>query len=94
MSRFLAVPGWEKVALSYVVVFVPIFFAGVIFATLFRDSSQPDIDFGSNIAGAVLGGVSESLALMVGFNHLLAVAVVCYMLSALPNRSLMGVTKA
>ena len=34
-------------------------------------SAQPDVDFGSNIAGIILGGLSENLSLVVGFNHLL-----------------------
>ena len=64
------------------VVFVPIFFAGVIFAAAFRDSRQPDVDFGSNIGGVILGGLSENLSLVVGFNHLLYLAIVYYLLSA------------
>jgi SAM-dependent methyltransferase len=94
MSKFLGLPGWEKVVVSCTVVFVPIFFAGIVFGTLFRDSSQPDVDFGSNIAGAVLGGLCESLALVVGFNYLLVIAVVCYLLSAVPNRSPSALTIA
>jgi SAM-dependent methyltransferase len=82
MSSFLALPGWQKIALSCTVVFVPVFFAGIVFGTLFRDSSQPDIDFGSNIAGAILGGLCESLSLVIGFNYLLIIAVACYLLSA------------
>jgi SAM-dependent methyltransferase len=87
MSRFLALPGWKEVAVSCLVVFAPIFFAGIVFGTLFRDSAQPDIDFGSNIAGAILGGLAESLSLVVGFNYVLALAVVFYLLSASSNRS-------
>jgi len=94
MSKFLALPGWEEVAASCVVVFVPIFFAGIVFGTLFRDSSQPDIDFGSNIAGAILGGLSESLSLVVGFNYLLAIAVAFYLLSAVSHRSAAALAKA
>jgi hypothetical protein len=86
MSKYLALPGWEKVAVSCAVIFIPIFFAGVIFATLFRDSSQPDIDFGSNIAGAIVGGLSESLSLMIGFNLVLIVALIFYLLSAVLRR--------
>ena len=63
------------------VVFVPVFFAGVIFATTFRDSRQPDVDFGSNIAGIILGGLSEQLSLVLGFSHLLLVALAYYLLS-------------
>jgi len=82
MSRFLALPGIEKVVVSCLTTFIPIFFAGVIFGTLFRASTQPDVDYGSNIAGAVLGGLAESLSLLVGFNYLLAIALAFYLLSA------------
>jgi UDP-glucose 4-epimerase len=34
-----------------------------IFATLFAKSREPDVDFGSNVAGIVLGGLSEQLPL-------------------------------
>jgi Spermine/spermidine synthase domain len=91
MSKFLALPGWGKVAVSCAVIFVPIFFAGIIFATSFRDSSQPDVDFGSNIAGAILGGLAENLSLVVGFNYLLVIALVFYLLSALLRRSVVPV---
>lgn len=86
MSKFLALPGWGKVAVSCAVIFVPIFFAGIIFGTSFRDSRQPDVDFGSNIAGAILGGLAENLSLMVGFNYLLIIALAFYLLSAVLRR--------
>ena len=60
---------------------LPVFFAGVIFATAFRSSTQPDVDFGSNIGGIILGGLSEYLSLVVGFNHLLWIAIGYYALS-------------
>ena len=82
MDRFLALPGISKVIASCAVVYVPVFFAGVIFATAFRSSRQPDVDFGSNIAGIVVGGLSEYLSLIIGFNHLLWVAIGFYALSA------------
>jgi hypothetical protein len=63
------------------VVFIPVFFAGVIFATAFRDSKNPDIDFGSNVAGIILGGLSEQLSLIIGFKFLLLVALGYYALS-------------
>jgi SAM-dependent methyltransferase len=86
MGAFLALPPTARVVVSCVVIFVPIFFAGVIFATAFRDSTQPDIDLGSNIGGVVLGGLSEYLSLVVGFNGLLLVACLYYLLSALLAR--------
>jgi SAM-dependent methyltransferase len=83
MTSFLALPGAIKVVLSCLVVFVPVFFAGLVFAASFRDSHQPDLDFGSNIGGAILGGLSENLSLVVGFNNLLILAMAYYVLSAL-----------
>jgi len=82
MNAFLSLPGVARVVASCAVVFVPIFFAGVIFAAAFRDSLQPDIDFGSNIAGVILGGLCENLSLVLGFNHLILVAVAFYVLSS------------
>jgi hypothetical protein len=90
MNRFLALPGLEKVAASCAVIFVPIFFAGIIFGASFRHSNQPDVDFGSNIAGAILGGLSENLSLMVGFNNLLIIALCFYVLSAVLRRRVLS----
>jgi SAM-dependent methyltransferase len=61
----------------------PVFFAGVIFARCFAGAADPDQAFGSNIAGAVVGGLAESFSMLLGFRHLLLVAVLFYLLSAL-----------
>ncbi|WP_165251501.1 spermine/spermidine synthase domain-containing protein [Paludisphaera soli] len=82
MATFLALPVATRTIASCLVVFLPVFFAGVIFATAFRDSQRPDIDFGSNVAGVILGGLSENLSLVLGFDRLLLVAVAYYLLSA------------
>jgi len=81
MNVFLSLPPVARIAASCLVVFVPVFFAGVIFACAFRESRQPDIDFGSNVAGIILGGLSEHLSLVLGFNYLLLVAAGYYVLS-------------
>jgi hypothetical protein len=60
----------------------PMFFAGVIFARTFRDSADPDMAFGSNIAGSVLGGLSESFSMLLGFRYMLLLAIAFYLLSA------------
>jgi SAM-dependent methyltransferase len=60
----------------------PMFFAGVIFAGSFRDATNPDLAFGSNIAGSVLGGLAESFSMLLGFQHLLLLAMLFYLLSA------------
>jgi SAM-dependent methyltransferase len=59
----------------------PMFFAGVIFAGSFRDAQNPDLAFGSNIAGSVLGGLVESFSMLLGFQHVLLLAMLFYLLS-------------
>ena len=81
MDKFLALAGIARIIVSCCVIFIPIFFAGVIFAASFRDSTQPDVDMGGNIAGVILGGLSENLSMIVGFNYLLGLAIVFYLLS-------------
>jgi hypothetical protein len=83
MEYFLSLPEASRVIASCAIIFVPIFFAGVIFAAAFRDSRQPDVDFGSNVGGVILGGLSEYFSLILGFKNLLFIAVAFYILSAI-----------
>lgn len=82
MEVFLAGNLAWKYGGSCLLVFAPIFFAGVIFARSFRDSKHPERDFGANIAGAVTGGLAEYTSMLLGFQHLLLVAICFYALSA------------
>ncbi len=86
MSSFLHLPGPLPALAACGVVFVPVFFAGVIFAGTLRDSPRPDAALGSNVAGVILGGLAENLSLMIGFNHLLLVALAFYALSSVFGR--------
>lgn len=81
MTSFLSLPGIARTLVSCLVVFVPVVFAGVIFAAAFSHSSEPDVDLGSNIAGVIVGGLSEQLSLVFGFNLLLVVAIAYYLLA-------------
>jgi hypothetical protein len=92
MDSYLGLSGASRVVLACTLVFAPVFFAGIIFALAFRDSQRPDIDLGSNIIGIILGGLSENLSLATGFNSLLLIAILYYVLSAvlLPRTSRLG----
>ena len=81
LNTFLALDVKSRTIVSCCVVFIPVFFAGVIFASVFSRSKRPDVDFGSNVFGIILGGLSEQLSLMVGFNYLVLVAIAYYVLS-------------
>lgn len=91
MNTFLNLPGAARVVISCSVVFVPVFFAGIIFGTAFRDSSAPDIALGSNVGGAILGGLSENLSLLIGFNNLCVLALLFYAMSAVCLRRKPGI---
>jgi spermidine synthase len=59
----------------------PMLFAGIIFARSFRDEPHPEHAFGSNIAGSMIGGLAEQFSTLLGFQHLLVLALCFYLLS-------------
>jgi hypothetical protein len=90
-SAFLGYNPTVQIIGACALVFAPIAFAGVIFATSFRRTTQPDRVFGANVAGALVGGLAENTSVVLGFQLLLCVAVGFYLLSAVfANRELSG----
>lgn len=81
-SAFLGMSPAVQVVGACALVFAPIAFAGVIFATSFKRTAQPDRVFGANVAGALVGGLAENSSVVLGFQLLLCVAVGFYLLSA------------
>ena len=75
LDFFLGWPRPAQVAGSCLLVFLPILFAGVIFARSFQQVPWPDRAFGYNIAGAMVGGLAESFSLLLGFRYLMLVAL-------------------
>ncbi len=82
LNAFLSGGVLLRYVLPCVLALGPMVFAGAIFAKTFRDSPDPDMAFGSNIAGSVLGGLSESFSMLLGFRYLLLLAIALYLLSA------------
>jgi hypothetical protein len=62
---------------------LPIFFAGLIFSSTFRDSPDPAFSFGSNLLGAMVGGFVEYLGMITGTQALLLVVLAFYLASFL-----------
>lgn len=61
------------------VMFLPIFFANMIFSREFRDSEESTRAFGWNLLGAVAGGGLEYFSLLIGFRNLLWIVAACYL---------------
>jgi hypothetical protein len=67
---------------------IPVFFAGLLFASEFRSADSPAAALGANMLGAVVGGLLENLSLIIGMKALLLVAALLYSLAALGFRGL------
>jgi SAM-dependent methyltransferase len=94
LDYFLGQAHAVQVIGSCLLVFTPIFFAGVIFATSFARTKAAGPAFGANIAGAMLGGLAENSSMLWGFQYLLVLALVFYGLSLLGGRHYAAITTA
>jgi SAM-dependent methyltransferase len=59
--------------------FSPILCAGLLFGSAVKRSTALARDYGTNLLGAMFGGVSEYLALVSGFGTLLFAIALCYL---------------
>ena len=59
-------------------VFSPILCAGLLFGSAIARSTSLTRDYGTNLLGAMVGGVGEYLSLVTGFRALLFVIAICY----------------
>jgi hypothetical protein len=59
----------------------------VIFAVAFARSVHPDRDFGTNVAGAMVGGLAENTSMLLGFQRLTLLIAALYLLSAWTRRA-------
>jgi hypothetical protein len=75
-----------RAALGTLLLALPLLFAGVIFATLFSRAAAPSHAFGSNLLGALAGGLLEYLSMATGFKALGLLALALYWASWLALR--------
>jgi hypothetical protein len=87
LDSFLGWPFAVRAVLSGVLVLGPVFFAGVVFAALIRQSHKPEQALAWNTAGAILGGFAENASLWIGFQYLTAVAGLIYLASWWASRT-------
>ena len=58
--------------------FSPILCAGLLFGSAIKHSTSLPRDYGTNLLGAMVGGVGEYLSLLTGFSTLLLLIAACY----------------
>jgi len=71
----------QRLLWSLLVVPLPIFFAGLIFSTTFREASSPSSFFGANLIGAMIGGFCEYLSMKIGNRDLMFLVIGAYVVS-------------
>jgi MFS family permease len=87
---FSRIPGpavWVG-AIAAMVFAIPVFFAGLLFASEFRRADSPAAALAANMLGAVVGGLLENLSLITGMKALLLVAAVLYAFAGFGFRKL------
>lgn len=80
-SFFMKIPLLLRFALASIFYFSPILIANIIFSQLFRDKSEAEFSFGSNLLGALFGGLLEYTALDLGYRALIPIIIGCYFLT-------------
>ncbi len=78
---------WLESAFYVALIFSPIVCAGLLFGSAIKHSRSVARDYGTNLLGAMAGGVGEYLSLVTGFNLLLVVIAVAYVGAVLARRS-------
>lgn len=86
LERFFLPSFWTKVCLATAVFCLPVFFAGIIFLRGFAAANFAGRALGSNLFGALVGGLLESMSLWTGVRSLVVLAVVIYAISCITLR--------
>jgi hypothetical protein len=87
----LALPLGLRLVVAILLAFTPIFLANLVFAQRFRDTADSVTSFGANLLGAMVGGVIEYSALVLGYRNLLLIALAVYGLAFLTGRKYLKV---
>ncbi|MFZ0818703.1 MAG: methyltransferase domain-containing protein [Candidatus Acidiferrales bacterium] len=88
MERFIFTSIWLKALTASLVLCLPVFFAGIVFIRSFARAGFSGNALGSNLLGALAGGLLESLSFWTGIRSLLIVAALLYLASWLAISSL------
>ena len=83
LERYFFHSIWVKAMVSTLLLCSPVFFAGIVFIRSFAAARFSGEALGSNLLGALAGGLLESLSLWTGLSSLLIVAAVLYVASYL-----------
>jgi spermidine synthase len=72
---------WAKMIASTTILCLPVFFAGIVFIVSFAREGFRSDALGSNLLGALLGGMLESISMWTGMKSILILVALFYALS-------------
>jgi len=81
LERFFLPSLWVKALVATGVLCLPVFFAGIVFIRSFAAEGFRGEALGSNLLGALVGGLLESLSMWTGIRSLLVIAALLYLAS-------------
>ena len=90
LEKFFFESIWLKALSATLVLCLPVFFAGIVFIRSFTAAGFQGQALGSNLFGALVGGLLESLSFWTGIRSLLVVAACLYAASWLVLRRQVG----
>lgn len=85
---------WVKAVVATLVLCSPVAFASIVFIRSFAEYKFSGQALGSNLLGALVGGMLESMSMWTGIRSLVILAAVLYLLSLLYLRSAKSVDAA
>ena len=80
-AALLGLPVPLRLLTAVVLAFAPIFFANLLFTSRFKNAKDPTAAFAANLFGAMIGGCLEYLSLVLGYQWLIAVAALIYLIA-------------
>jgi hypothetical protein len=88
VDRFLVGTYWTRGILVGAFYSLPLFFAGVVFASSIRRVKGMETAFAANMLGSALGGMLECVSFLYGLKSVVLIALVLYVASALTLRQI------
>lgn len=78
-SWLAGLPGAVRVLAGGMFFALPVYFSGLVFVSLWARSERKDLALGSNLLGALVGGVASMLSMALGFQALVLLTLAIYL---------------
>lgn len=81
ISWLAELPIAARIAVGGAFLALPVLFSGLIFVSLWARSPRKDLAIGSNLLGALVGGIASMLTMLIGFRALAFLTLAVYLMA-------------